>query len=1451
MHDISPMTRPYEAKVIVLGDGEAGKTLLISRLMNGGGVPRDYDGEGGTGITVKRWMYENGERTTLVNFWDFNGQAIHHTLHRVFMTPRAVYVIVVNVRDDSQEERARFWLNTVKMAAPEAPVLLVLNKIDQNPYAAINASALRVSYPNLQDVIRVSAMEYDQDEFVRSFGFALTGIINQYAVAPQPESWYFLRDNLCVRDFRYISMRNFHKLCDQYRIKAGEIGRMLQWLSDCGVVFLVKDDGALICNPGWIMDALFRVLRIPSHAIQNGMIYRIDLPWLLYSSQEYGEVRDYTHDDTDCLLRVMRHFGLSIQLDDDLEFLPMLCDRNTNPIAWEYRDDEYALEVRVDFDYLPDSVIHRLMAGFIGALDTDKVWYTGAHFVLEPGRAAALVLREDDSVVLYIRCDEQLDPAEYLHPMLEALERIRTEFGLGIMDRKVVYKQGGLRELFSYDMLMGTAKAGRPDIYSHVFGRLLSIDEILKRPDAKKQAIVKKLVADVAQACGTVLHFYGGRPRTEDDLNAVVRKNLWQKGHMLADYRLLGLPSRTSLHNGEVDMVLLDEHRQPLTMIEAMRFTGSTRPNLNYWNEKLGRLLMQCTGMDPELSMVFMINYAECPGEAYSGAWQVFRDHIRWYDPDRMKRKEGSGTEILLDGPQDPFLHIAKCDYDFRGRTITVYQYFVWVEPASMYTGKGEESKNPAMDSTNPYKDVFSDPPPRKAVPKTEQNARQPQTSEALARKEYRVVFLGDSEAGKSLLLERVVDPENGLQKFDDKTTPGISIKPLLHTVDGTPVRVNFWDFGGQEILHSLHRMFLDTGTLYVIVLNTRNDNHDAQADFWMRYVQAYAYGAPVLFVLNKTDQNPKAKLNLPVLNRHFSTDFKEADVLRACAIDKDWKKFAREFTARLLERVAAEVKKYDEFSDPVAAIRAAVEERKKADRIIKTDDFRRLCRDAGLTDPKQWRELLMRFHRAGILVCFGTEYKMLLDPQWITKAIYAVLEEQDELSGNGIIAHEKLEDLYFDKLSDSEYAKFVLEVMRDYGLSYRYQSRKPEDADSENLEFIPMLCRREEPDAIHQMTQAERTIVMEMHFEYLPTGVLYQLMVKFAGCLDPEFVWRSGARFRFGSLVSAIVRQDANVMQLYIHYETEAVKGKALEHMEKLMDETRAIAERGKATAKLLEIKLQYMVGTIPEFFDYKQLKNAQTSRVYYVASKLREKRKIFVDDILKQEDGWETQLVRRLLERCLDGARELQGNQTYWFRHQEAAADKTAPKMGEDQRTHLFKAMLKDGFSVSEQQRWRASASGVSEGELDLKIDTKDGDALAILEALNITGDNKASRESWKEHLSRMMNSYNQNGLRHLLLVSYLDCDKKRVGAVQDAYLELLRTYEVPKYGAPEELITDLLPACPNEIQVVQADYYADTGIVSVYHFLIHISRYTGQNETEKKSSGRKKKKEIQKTE
>jgi hypothetical protein len=313
-------------------------------------------------------------------------------------------------------------------------------------------------------------------------------------------------------------------------------------------------------------------------------------------------------------------------------------------------------------------------------------------------------------------------------------------------------------------------------------------------------------------------------------------------------------------------------------------------------------------------------------------------------------------------------------------------------------------------------------------------------------------------------------------------------------------------------------------------------------------------------------------------------------------------------------------------------------------------DDFCDLCGDAGLTEPEDQKKLADRFHTTGVFVYFGTRTQMLLDPQWITGAVYQILKRRKELAANGFVDCEKIEDLLVsssDKIYRRAHVRFVLDILRRFGLSFSYQQKIPGVDGSRDLEFMPMLCQREEPAEITALIDGEETIQMQIVFTYLPSGLIYQMISGFSDDLETSNVWLYGAAFHNNDGCRAVVRRERNRLFLYVQAENRVL---ARSYMDRFMAWIRNEVIGESFTTRITQVLIGYPVNGKVEFFDYDRLTLAKEKNLNYVISKER-KAAVAVQDILDQTDRSEERPIQELLRLTLHGCGELQMNQTYWF--------------------------------------------------------------------------------------------------------------------------------------------------------------------------------------------------------
>lgn len=671
-----------EIKVVFLGDGEAGKSHTIARLINDGGTPVDYMDQSTPGIVIKDKEYSHNGRNFCVHYWDFGGQEIMHSMHRIFLTGRTMYVVLLNARDDTQGDRARYWLHNVKSFAPDAPVLLVLNKIDQNEKASVDEKDLRGRYPRLTEIVKLSAKEFSKEEFNEEFTKVLLGEIQKtgYLDAQWPVSWTKVKERLEKMTDHYIMGDAYQTICQECSVDSNQ-QNLLHWFNDLGISFCwcdEEEDYALedhvILRPDWITNALYIILFNHLDGAHNGLIPHKSIYKLLKNAHSTPSVRctlpdaKYSNGDIQYVLGVMRKFNLSFDDKDGCEFIPMLCQQNSTVDVQYYHKDEDVLEFNMDFDYLPDNLLHRLMVERHAELDMKNVWRKGARFEFDKLGYSAVVVIDGNTLRFFIRhTDAMHRPNTYLTMLKANVDRIVKKMGLKPPTNQLVYKLDGKRDVFDYENLKLRLEVGQTQELSTAHRRMIPIKDILNQsaPDGLENE--QRLLDVIQEACVRIQNepMYrldpNGRNWGKEDLrNRRVRDDLELLGYHVSD--------QTQRGGGELDMRILDEQGKPWTIIEALRVSNSKKHD---WNEHLTKLVGRYNTNG--LPVLYLLTYVDAAQDTFTDIWKGYQSHIQTYNPGQYTCIADSFTEIACSSQS---FNAAKCRYTCGDGSLTVYHIF-------------------------------------------------------------------------------------------------------------------------------------------------------------------------------------------------------------------------------------------------------------------------------------------------------------------------------------------------------------------------------------------------------------------------------------------------------------------------------------------------------------------------------------------------------------------------------------------------------------------------------------------------------------------------------------------------------------------------------------------------------------------------------------------------------
>ena len=385
---------------------------------------------------------------------------------------------------------------------------------------------------------------------------------------------------------------------------------------------------------------------------------------------------------------------------------------------------------------------------------------------------------------------------------------------------------------------------------------------------------------------------------------------------------------------------------------------------------------------------------------------------------------------------------------------------------------------------------------------------------------EVKLVFIGDGSAGKTSLIRHLLGRSFNQ---DEETTRGIEILHWDVAVGDSNMRVNIWDFGGQDLMHAEHQIFFSKRSLYVLVLDCRMNS---RAEYWLQHIKAFGGDSPVILVLNKQDiQLGLCNLNIPFLCEKYP-EIREAFYI-SCKTGQGVSVFKKGLLTELYKVRTAAVC----WPRPWFAVKHRIEQ---IDRPwITRDEYQELCSEEGIMNEKVGTLLLEFLHDLGAVVhfkdvCWDAMY--VLNPAWAANAIYGVITSRKTIEHEGIIHQQDMPEILSDDTCGSfpcppETHAFILELMKKFELCC---------GEDVNTVLIPQLLPVSEPDFFFDQSKAIGFILY--YPDFLPASIFPRFMVKSYKDIKELICWKSGMLLKDRlSDTHALVREDVQIRRISI----------------------------------------------------------------------------------------------------------------------------------------------------------------------------------------------------------------------------------------------------------------------------------------------------------------------------
>jgi len=312
-----------EAKLILVGEGEVGKSCLMDALQ---GLPwQEHDSTHGIEIRQVEAKDPASGKTITLNGWDFGGQRVYRPTHQLFFSSPAVYLVVWKPREGPQQGFVKEWIKLIKHREPEAKVLVVAT------HGGPGNRQPDIDRQELQDLFgKETVLGF---HFVDSKPDKKTGkrkgieelkeaIAQVAACLPEvgrsvPKRWQEAREDLKASGRAYLPLPEVLDICEKRGMDKDEANLFVAISHRLGHLIHYAHDPALrdivVLKPDWLATAISFVLDDETTRSASGMVHKSRL-CQLWDDPDREETNRYPADLHPIFLRLMERFDLSYRV---------------------------------------------------------------------------------------------------------------------------------------------------------------------------------------------------------------------------------------------------------------------------------------------------------------------------------------------------------------------------------------------------------------------------------------------------------------------------------------------------------------------------------------------------------------------------------------------------------------------------------------------------------------------------------------------------------------------------------------------------------------------------------------------------------------------------------------------------------------------------------------------------------------------------------------------------------------------------------------------------------------------------------------------------------------------------------------------------------------------------------------------------------------------------------
>ncbi len=525
-----------EAKLILVGEGEVGKSVLLAALRDD---PWEENRPTTHGIEIKPVKVtdpDSGTEITL-NGWDFGGQRVYRPTHQLFFSAPAVYLVVWKPREGPQQGFVKEWIKLVKYRAPDAKILVIATHggpkqrqpdIDRQELWDLSGKDTVLDFFHVDSKPDENGKRRCIEELKRAIARVASTLPEMGRAVPK--RWQEVREALAESDAAYLPLEHVLKLCRAHQMEDDEARLFVTILHRLGHIIRYEHDPTLrdivVLKPDWLATAISFVLDDEETRKNHGLV-RFSRLSQLWNDPARKPAFRYPANLHPIFLRLMERFDLSYRVvepsaksdADPLSLIGQLVPdtRPEKDLTREWPPDVVSGDIqqvqicRILDDKGQSATTEGLFYWLIVRLHKYSLgrgnYHNSVHWqrglVLDDGyNGRALIEHIGNDVRMTVRAPY---PERFLAMLTGEVKYLVESFWEGLRCDVMVPcispcgKNAPGTGLFDVEKLIESKRRSRPEYPCPVCNEWQNIDTLLRNAPAARQVVTEALLADFAE----------------------------------------------------------------------------------------------------------------------------------------------------------------------------------------------------------------------------------------------------------------------------------------------------------------------------------------------------------------------------------------------------------------------------------------------------------------------------------------------------------------------------------------------------------------------------------------------------------------------------------------------------------------------------------------------------------------------------------------------------------------------------------------------------------------------------------------------------------------------------------------------------------------------------------------------------------------------------------------